>query len=386
MPRTEHFRVIALISAFNEGDIIGRVIQHLVENEVDAYLLDNHSTDDTVAQAERWLGSGLVGIERFPEHSNDAFSSFDWTAILHRKEELGSRLAADWFIHHDADEIRDSPWPGTNLKQALEWVDAKGYNCVNFTVFNFPPIDDGFAQGDDPRTYFTRYEAAAAFDKLQLKAWKAAAGAVTLTASGGHEATIPNRRVFPIPFILRHYPIRGQTHGVRKVVRERTARFRADEKAKGWHLQYNGSADESHSFLRDPSELAVFDLEDARLRGMMPDSLLRALTERLLWADAEIERLRHEGQRLLSGLDDYKRHTANLEEECQRFAAGIKTYELHASNLEKEVERLQGSIDTLTTEKARIEAELGALTISVAVSGLADSATTSDSAAPDATE
>ena len=141
------FRVVALIAAYNEGDIISFVIKHLVENGVDVYLIDNHSTDDTVEQASKWLERGLLKIEIFPEHwpgLSGSFGTFDWTAILHRKEELARELRADWFIHHDADEFRESPWPGFTLKDAIQWVDSLGYNCIDFRVLNFPPIHEGF--------------------------------------------------------------------------------------------------------------------------------------------------------------------------------------------------------------------------------------------------
>src|SRR5262245_41210084 len=111
----DSFRVIAIITAFNEADIISPVLGHLVENGIEVYLIDNHSTDDTVAQARPWLGRGLLDIESFPPSctvETSAYEVFDWTAILHRKEELAQTLCADWFIHHDADEIRESPWPG----------------------------------------------------------------------------------------------------------------------------------------------------------------------------------------------------------------------------------------------------------------------------------
>ena len=42
---SDPFRIVAIISAFNEGDIISQVIRHLVENGVNVYLIDNRSTD-----------------------------------------------------------------------------------------------------------------------------------------------------------------------------------------------------------------------------------------------------------------------------------------------------------------------------------------------------
>jgi hypothetical protein len=116
----DSLRVIAIIAAYNEEDIISSVIGHLAHSGIDAYLIDNHSTDDTVKEASQWLGRGLLHIERFPQSfspGHDSPGPFDWSAILRRKEELATELSADWFIHHDADEIRESPWPGFTLKE-----------------------------------------------------------------------------------------------------------------------------------------------------------------------------------------------------------------------------------------------------------------------------
>jgi glycosyltransferase involved in cell wall biosynthesis len=257
------FRVIAIIAAFNEEDIISSVIRHLVDNGIDAYLIDNHSTDDTVKEASEWLGRGLVHIERFPQPLSPEYESpgpFDWSGILRRKEELATELSADWLIHHDADEIRESPWPGLTLKEAIRWVDKLGYNCINFQVLNFCPVDDSFQRGDDPRNYFTLFEEAAQFDKVQLKCWKVSETHASLVPSGGHEVRFEGRRVFPISFLNRHYPIRGQRHGLKKVFAERKKRFLESERSKGWHIQYDQIKDENHYFLRDPVTLRPFNL------------------------------------------------------------------------------------------------------------------------------
>ncbi|MCI5151334.1 MAG: methyltransferase domain-containing protein, partial [Candidatus Electrothrix sp. MAN1_4] len=58
---TDDFRVIALIAAYNEVDVISSVIGHLVDNGIEVYLIDNRSTDDTVKEASTWLGRGLIG-------------------------------------------------------------------------------------------------------------------------------------------------------------------------------------------------------------------------------------------------------------------------------------------------------------------------------------
>jgi hypothetical protein len=339
-PMSEPFRVVALIAAYNEGDIISAVIGHLIKNGIDVYLMDNHSTDDTVEQAKPWLGRGLMQIESFPcdaPSDSPLRGQFAWTAILSRKQELAREIRADWFIHHDADEIREGPWPGVNLKDAIQWVDTLGYNCIDFRAFNFPPVDNGFTQGNDPRTYFRFCEPVAEFDKLQLKCWKATGTPVSLCNSGGHDAEFPGRRIFPIPFLLRHYPIRSQTHGVRKVFSDRRPRLIETEQSKGWHIQYDQVEDETHNFLKNPEALSSFDLDRIRLELMMPYKATRELAERLEGLDAELIRARTQ-----------QRDTAQA----------LAAFRQHAEALEREREKLQQRIASLDAESAALEARL----------------------------
>jgi predicted nucleic acid-binding Zn-ribbon protein len=360
------FRVIAIVSAFNEGDIISKVIEHLIESETMVYLLDNHSTDDTVDQAATWLGKGLLHIERFPV-TDDESGKFQWSAILRRKEELSRELAAEWFIHHDADEIRDGPWPGLNLKESIRWVDQLGYNCINFRVINFPPIDDGFKQGVDPRTYFTQYEESPELDKVQLKCWKAGHPA-TLVPFGGHEVIFEGRRIFPIPFLLRHYPIRGHEHGVRKVFLERRNRFVETERQKGWHRQYD-EISELHRFVKDPATLCHFDLDRMRLELQLPDTVrtdfdrlashwlqytsrleqeISNLRQHVANLDQDREQLRQHASRLIQDLDGLRQHVANLEldreqlrQQGTRLVQDLDDRERHVAKLELDNEQLR---------------------------------------------
>ena len=95
---------------------------------------------------------------------------------------------------------------------------------------------------------------------MQLKAWAAPGAAVGLSIDGGHQVRFPGRRIFPYKFLLRHYPIRSQRHGERKVLRERQGRWNAAERMRGWHVHYD-AYDASSSFLWDRSGLLRFDDE-----------------------------------------------------------------------------------------------------------------------------
>ena len=57
---------------------------------------------------------------------------------------------------------------------------------------------------------------------------------------------------------LKHYPIRSQRRGERKVLHERKTRFNPEERSFGWHAQYD-ELGPGHSFLRHPSELEYAD-------------------------------------------------------------------------------------------------------------------------------
>ena len=204
------FSVTAIMSAYNEEDIIGLSIQHLIEQGVSVYLIDRASTDGTVAEAQRFAGKGLIGIERLADESGfpaEDAQPLTWGHLLERKQKLAQELDGDWFIHHDADEFRESPWPHLDLCQAIRQAHAAGYNAIDFAAFAFPPTDDNYRKGDDLRTTFRYCEPARRFDRLRINAWKRSP--VDLVSSGGHEAIVPERRVFPVRFLLRLYPIRN---------------------------------------------------------------------------------------------------------------------------------------------------------------------------------
>lgn len=251
------FKVVALVAAYNEADIIARTIERLVADEIDVYLIDNWSTDGTYEIARSFLGRGLIGLERFPPEGQSP--DFAWHRMLQRKEQLGRELEADWFIHHDADEIRESPWPGVGLREAFCRVDREGYTCVDFTVLNFRPVDDSYGDGSNLERHFRFYEFGLHPGySVMVKAWKKSGERVVLAASGGHRAEFPSARVYPYKFLLRHYPIRTQHQGARKIFAERKPRWAAERKSTGWHRHYDHLRP-GQSLLAHPSELLFLD-------------------------------------------------------------------------------------------------------------------------------
>ena len=244
------FRVLAAVPAFNEADVIVPCIRALLDQNIDVHLIDNWSTDGTDRMVTEVFGDWVM-VERFP--ADGPTSVHQRGALLDRMAEIARDAGADWIINHDADERRRGPWPGLDLRAALYRVDSEGYNAVDHTVIDFPPIDDEFEPGSDFEshfTYFTPTETVA--NRIQIKAWKAPA--IDLRSSGGHEAIFSGRRVHPFNFLVKHYPIRSQAHGERKVFTERKPRIMAEERRRRWHTHHD-HMHPGHVFLQDPQDL-----------------------------------------------------------------------------------------------------------------------------------
>src|SRR4029077_7549293 len=101
---------------------------------------------------------------------------------------------ADWFIHADADEIREGPFPGGDIREALYHAGLCGFNCVDSTLLQFRPIYDSFLPGSDPRSHF-RFWHPGSFRSVQRKIWRKTSQPVNLTKTGGHEVSFLERKI-----------------------------------------------------------------------------------------------------------------------------------------------------------------------------------------------
>ena len=283
------FRVIAIISTYNEEDIIIPVIDHLRNEGVEVYLIDNWSTDRTFELLKQ-IEDRLVGLERFPP--NAPSTTYDWEDILNRKEELSMELDADWFMHYDADEIRQSPWTNLTLRDAIYLVDQYGYNAIDFVLLHFFPVNNNYQPGSSLLQHFKYFEYNQFIpDDQQVKLWKNTGVAVDLSKSGGHLVDFPNRKIFPCKFIMRHYPVRSQAHGVRKIIYERQLRYNPREKERGWHIHYDQYT-EGTDFIKKPEDLNKFGSHtyiDALIRQMISrEQLVEALSSQLVDTQAQL--------------------------------------------------------------------------------------------------
>lgn len=216
-----------MLQTYNEQRLVGACIEHLREQGVDVYLIDNESTDDTVAIAERYLGEGVIGIETLPRDG-----SFALRAQCARQEELAQSLDADWLIHYDADEFRTSPRQGQSLADAIEELDEAGFNAIDFHEFVFVPTQE-YPDHDHPDFQLTmrRYYFFQPVVPHRCNAWKRQDGPIELAWSGGHAVRFPDLNMAPLTLNMRHYLFLSVPHAIEKFVERH---FAADEVADGW--------------------------------------------------------------------------------------------------------------------------------------------------------
>lgn len=270
-------RVVAILATYNEERFITPCLENLFRQGIRAYLIDNDSTDQTVAIARRYLGRGLLGIENFPRDG-----VYRWSSILRRKEQLAATLEADWFMHVDADEVYPSPRPGVTLAEILAEVDGQGYNAVNFVQCTFIPTIEA-PEHDHPQFLETMrwyYPFAPTFPHL-IRAWKRRPIPVELARSGGHLVSFPGRRLYTQTLPMRHYHFLSVPHAVRKYALKH---YDPAEVQKGWHdwratlrpdVVRLPSQDEMNTYVSDDR----LDVSNPRTRHCFLDEPPRGETE-----------------------------------------------------------------------------------------------------------
>ena len=221
-------KIIAILSVYNEELHLHYCLEHLCEQGIQTYIIDNSSIDRTREIASSFLNRGVIHIEIIPRRG-----MFELDRLLCRKEELTLELKADWYIHHDADEIRQAPDTYRTLSEGIHAVDRAGYNAINFDEFVFLPTD--FGENYEHENFVKEMQYYYFFEPVpqhRINAWKNSGQKVDLHSSGGHQVQFHGRRVYPRNFIMRHYIALSRSHVIRKYCGR--VRSELERREKGW--------------------------------------------------------------------------------------------------------------------------------------------------------
>jgi hypothetical protein len=230
-------RIVAHLYAYDEADIVGWTVGHLLNQGCEVIVSDNWSTDGTADMLESEFG-GLITVIKYPE--TGPTPTVSWHAMLRCVEEIalaeGSREGC-WFLHHDADEIRRAA-TGESIREFLLRVGSRGYTAVDHELRNYGPRE-GWDGSQDPEVFLTD-RVDSSFDQRigQVKTWWQTPGVrVDLAGSGGHNVNFPGKRVCPTGVMMKHYPLRSPEQAARKIA-SRRERWSIAERDMGWHVQY----------------------------------------------------------------------------------------------------------------------------------------------------
>src|SRR2546425_279765 len=116
-------KITAFMYAYNEADIIGWSVRHLIAQGIMPHVLDNWSTDGTWELLLKIAAEHpQVILERWP--ATGPAEQVSWFEMLQHTEELALQSGSDWCIHHDADEIRRSVRSDETLQETITRLDG----------------------------------------------------------------------------------------------------------------------------------------------------------------------------------------------------------------------------------------------------------------------
>lgn len=256
-------KILAFIPLFNEEDIIYSTINYLINQGIYIYILDNWSTDSSIDIIKSFSSNHIINIEKNPNKIRKEIQ-WDLEATSDKICKLSKKLDFDWFLWHDADEYFQGIWKGQNLKESIMTVENGNYNAISFNLLSFYPIDNNFLHsGEDFFNYFKYYSPIYCIPNCRwVRAWKKQPK--IFFHGGSHEVIFPDRKIYPKKFIIRHFPIRSQSHGVKKVFKERIPRYSENGKEKGWHIQYK-NINKDFCFLKNKSDLREYYDNDFKI-------------------------------------------------------------------------------------------------------------------------
>jgi len=248
---SHEFKVVALLTVYNEEDIVGYVVNYLLSQGIYVHIIDNGSTDSTIYVLNRIDDDKLViDLSQKELAYVDGEHVFALRDILIYETKLANTVYKDfdWIIHYDADEIRISPWSTLSLKDGIQKVDDAGYNAINFVVVDFVPTDNDY-QGS-PESHFSWCRIRTPRPNYQVKAVKNHPS-IDMVSTFCHNIQREARLVYPDVFITKHYSIRSQQHGELKVFQSRQKQFSKAEKQCRAHVQYD-HLNVGDNFIFDP--------------------------------------------------------------------------------------------------------------------------------------
>jgi len=243
-----------MLPVYNEQEIVGEVIEHLLSEGLDLVVLDNGSTDGSYEVCKKFAEKGLIVLEQYSS------PSFNWPLVLRMLYDMALRKNPDWLVRSSQDEFLESGISNVSLKEAIIKEDEKGCNLIQFDEFEFFMTDADNLQAKSTRERFPYYSWQ---DVFHYRAWKYNPG-IRVEDAGGHIPIFPRNIKYKIAnrkFVHRHYRYRNKQQAIKNNL-DRLNRLKGSTEGKlGWNAHWKTIAERGGPSVVDHKLLTKY-LED----------------------------------------------------------------------------------------------------------------------------
>jgi len=217
-------RLLGVVHCYNEADIIGDTIDHLLANRHDVMVWDHGSEDGTAKVLDRY--DNVLLERKFVPRSFD-FDNLHRLISRYLIKHYARRY--DWISWPDADEILEGPDRRKPYYEYLYDAYYSRYNFIEFNNFNY-----WYTEEDDPlvvsptrriRRYSLRPDCAP-----RIRSWRAS---VTNIRWFNHNPLRGEK--YPVNFNMRHYPIRSRPQMENRLYKDRAGLVRGKDET---HFHY----------------------------------------------------------------------------------------------------------------------------------------------------
>jgi len=253
-------KIIGLMPVYNDEDIVGEVIEHLISQGLELVVLDNGSTDKTYEICKKYLGKGILKLSQYKS------SQFQPDLIYRMLYHMALTQSPDWVIRSDSDELLESGIKNITLKDAITQADSEGYNLIQFDRFDFFMTDDDNESAKSVKEKLTYYSYLGDF---AYRAWKYFPG-IRIGDVVGHYPIFPGEyryKIFPKKFLFRHYTFRSEEQAKKKMETKLRGRGNVKKDQLPLHdrhkkiLKQNFSKKINHNLLTKYNEDGKWNLE-----------------------------------------------------------------------------------------------------------------------------
>ncbi|MGP8129104.1 MAG: glycosyltransferase family 2 protein [Candidatus Bathyarchaeia archaeon] len=252
------------MAAYNEADILEQVLKYHIDQGLQLIIADNGSTDGSREIAERYIGRGVLAVQKIPT------DYIDLHLLMSSLSEVAAKHEPNWLVLIGADEFLETSDKanGETLVEGLRTEDSKGYGVIQFDTYEFWPTRLDDSSEKDVRCRMRYYTWLSAYN---FRAYRWTRGS-RFYENAHYPTPAPGTvlRISPRKFILRHYRYRSFEHGVRKAFQERIPRFR--NQSERW-VHYDNAIPKKPYFVRDPRELNFYSEDGRWLRSRKFDPM-----------------------------------------------------------------------------------------------------------------